>query len=159
MIIPKPVFMKRILIAIDFNPTAEIVASLGYKLAKSLKARVILVHVIADAAYYAMDYSPIMGYQGAYTRGTVAIGREIKKEAKDFLDAAVKHLGDDKIETSILEGETAEAIIEQAEKWRAELIVMGSHTHKGLERLFVPDVAAHVLKNSKIPLLTVPVSA
>lgn len=148
--------MKRILIAIDFNPFAEIVASIGYKLAKALKAEVILVHVISDAAYYAIDYSPIMGYKGAYTKGTVAVAREIKKEAAEFLNAAVKHLGDDKIETAILEGETAEAIIEHAEKWKADLIVMGSHTHKGIERLFVPDVAAYVLKHSKIPLLTVP---
>jgi len=150
--------MKRILIAIDFNPTAEIVASFGYELAKSLKAKVILVHVIEDATYYAVDYSPIMGYKGAYTKGAASISREIKKEAKDFLDAAVKHLGDNKIETEVLEGETADAIIEQAEKWKADLIIMGSHTHKGLEKLFVPDVAAHVLKHSKIPLLAVPVA-
>ena len=148
--------MKRILIAIDFNPYAEIVASIGYKLAKALKAKIILVHVISDAAYYAIDYSPIMGYKGAYTKGTVAVVKEIKKEAEEFLKAAVNHLGDDKIETAILDGETADAIIEHAEKWEADLIVMGSHTHKGLERLFVADVAAHVLKHSKIPLLTVP---
>ena len=149
--------MNRILIAIDFNQSAEIVASTGYELAKAMKAKVMLVHVIADAAYYAIDYSPIMGYKGSYTSGTVAVVKEIKKEAKDFLEAAVKHLGDDIIETAVLDGETAEAIIEQAEKWQADLIVMGSHTHKGLERLFVTDVAAHVLKHSKIPLLAIPV--
>jgi nucleotide-binding universal stress UspA family protein len=150
--------MNRILIAIDFNPTAEIVATIGNDLAKALKAKIILVHVITDAAYYAIDYSPIMGYKGAYTRGAVAVVKEIKKEAQGFLDAAVEHLGDKKIETAVLEGETADAIIEHAQKWEADLIVMGSHTHRGLEKLFVPDVAAHVLKHSKIPLLTVPVS-
>lgn len=142
----------------DFNPTAEIVATMGYNLAKTLKAKVILVHVIADAAFYAMDYSPIMGYKGAYTKGTVEIAREIKKESQEFLKAAVEHLGDNKIETAILDGDTDDAIIEHAEKWGADLIIMGSHTHKGLERLFVPDVAANVLKHSKIPLLTIPVS-
>ena len=150
--------MKRILIAIDFNPSAEIVATIGRDLAKALKAKVKLVHVISDAAYYAIDYSPIMGYQGAYTKGTASVVREIKKEAQDFLKAAIEHLGDNKIESAVLEGETADAIIEHAVKWEADLIVMGSHTHKGLERLFVADVAAHVLKHSKIPLLTVPVS-
>ena len=150
--------MKRVLIAIDFNPTAEIVATMGYNLAKALKAKVILVHVIADATYYAIDYSPIMGFKGAYTKGTMEIAREIKREAQDYLKAAVEHLGDPKIETALLDGDTDDEILRYAEKWQADLIVMGSHTHKGLERLFVPDVAAHVLKHSKIPMLTIPVS-
>lgn len=81
--------------------------------------------------------------------GRLWAGKEIKKEAEEFLNAAVKHPGDDKIETAVLDGETADAIIEQAEKWKADLIVMGSHTHKEIERLFVPDVAAHVFKAFK----------
>jgi len=150
--------MKKVLIAIDYDPSSQVVAETGHAVAKAMNAEILLVHVISDITYYTIPYSPIMGYKGAYTRGTVAVVKEIKKEAQGFLDAAVEHLGDKKIETAVLEGETADAIIEHAQKWEADLIVMGSHTHRGLEKLFVPDVAAHVLKHSKIPLLTVPVS-
>jgi nucleotide-binding universal stress UspA family protein len=120
-------------------------------------AEVTIVHVITDAAYYAIDYSPIMGYQGGYTAGTVELIEDIKKEAELYLAASVKHLGDPQIKTVVLEGDTIDSIITFSQNWPADLIVMGSHSHRGLERLFVSDVATHVLKQSKIPLLIIPV--
>ena len=149
--------MKKILIAVDYNPSAEKVAETGYAMAKSLGAEVTIVHVITDAAYYAIDYSPIMGYQGGYTAGTMELIEDIKKEAELYLAASVKHLGDSQIKTVVLEGDTIDSIITYSQDWPADLIVMGSHSHRGLERLFVSDVATHVLKQSKIPLLIIPV--
>jgi len=124
-----------------------------------MKAEVTLVHVMTDPAYYAMNYSPIMGYRGGYTNGTLAIVNDLKIEAWKFLTAAVKHLGDDKIKPKILTGETADAILEYSQSRKVDLIVMGSHNHKGLERLFVIDVATYIQKHSKIPLLTIPTDA
>jgi nucleotide-binding universal stress UspA family protein len=149
--------MKKILIAVDYNPSAEKVAETGYAMAKSLGAEVTIVHVITDAAYYAIDYSPIMGYQGGYTAGTMELIEDIKKEAELYLAASVKHLGDSQIKTVVLEGDTIDSILTYSQDWPADLIVMGSHSHRGLERLFVSDVATHVLKQSKIPLLIIPV--
>ncbi|MBK7437694.1 MAG: universal stress protein [Saprospiraceae bacterium] len=45
--------MKKILIAIDYNPTAENVAKIGYAVAKAFQAEVVLVHVITDPAFIA----------------------------------------------------------------------------------------------------------
>jgi nucleotide-binding universal stress UspA family protein len=103
-----------------------------------------------------MEYSPIMGYQGGYTAGTIAVAEDIKKEAEDFLAATVKHLGDNSIQTKVLEGETTDEILTYSKEWNADLIVIGSHRHKGLERLLVTDVAVYLLKHSKIPLFTIP---
>jgi nucleotide-binding universal stress UspA family protein len=148
--------MKKILIAIDYTPAAEKVAEAGYALAKATQAEVTIVHVITEAAYYAMDYSPIMGYTGGYTTGAAEVADDIKKEAGNFLAAAVKHLGDNSISTMVLEGETAEAIIQYSTAWNADLIVLGSHSHHGLDKLFGTDAANYILKHSKIPLLAIP---
>ncbi len=148
--------MKRILIAIDYNPNAERVAEMGYAVAKAMQAEVSIIHVITEPAFYALDYSPIMGYQGSYTNDNIALVEDIKKQAADFLDASVKHLGDANIKTRVLEGETAETILSYCKEWEADLIVMGSHSHRGLDRLLVSDIAADILKHSKIPLLAIP---
>jgi nucleotide-binding universal stress UspA family protein len=148
--------MKKILIAIDYTPSAEKVAETGYALAKALKAEVAIVHVITEPAFYAMDYSPIMGYTGGYTTGTVEILDDITKEAENFLAASVKHLSDNNITTMVLQGETADAIIKCSIDWKADLIVLGSHSHQGLDRLFSTHVANYILKHSKVPLLAIP---
>lgn len=149
--------MKKILISIDYNPSAEKVAEAGYALAKAMKAEVTLAHVMAEPAYYAADYSPIMGYQGGYTNGILDVVDNIKKEATEFLSAAAKHLGDPAIKTKALSGDNIEdAILKYAESRKMDLIVIGSHRHHGLERLLIPDVAVQIVKHSKVPLFIIP---
>lgn len=58
--------MKKICIALDYNPSSEKVAQTGYTYAKALGAETTLVHVIENAVYYAMDYSPFMGYDSPF---------------------------------------------------------------------------------------------
>ena len=97
-----------------------------------MHAEVTLVHVVTDPVYYAAEYSPIMSYQGAYTEGTVAVFNDIKKEVWKFLAAVAKHLGDEKIKINVLDGEIEDAIIEYSKSSKPDLIVIGSHRHKGL---------------------------
>ena len=155
----KTTTMKKILIAVDYNPTAQLVAETGYNLAKAMGAEVVLVHVFAEPSYYAIDYSPIMGFSGIYTDGTVAIVEDIKAQATEYLQKAVLHLGDDNIKTKLLEGEVTDAILEYNKEYGADLIVMGSHRHKGLESLFVTDEAVHMVKHATTALLIIPTVA
>jgi nucleotide-binding universal stress UspA family protein len=148
--------MKKILVALDYNPSAEKVAEMGNLLAKAIKADLILVHVIREPEYYSPDYSPLMGFQGSYTTDVMGPIENIKKEAANFLAAIAQHLGGHAIKTKILEGEITEAILEYSKSCNANFIVMGTHRHKGIDRLLIPDVAAHILKHSRIPLLTIP---
>lgn len=148
--------MKKILIALDYDPSAEKVAEAGYAIAKAMNAEVAIVHVITESSYYNVQQLPFMGFYHGYNTGLSAIARDIKKEAELFLAASIMHLGDSNITTKALEGETAASILKYSENWNADLIVMGSHRHHGLDRLLITNVARHVLTQSKIPLLTVP---
>ncbi|MDD4972295.1 MAG: universal stress protein, partial [Paludibacter sp.] len=59
----KTLKMKKVLIALDFDPTAQKVAEVGFSLAKSLGAEIVLLHVIVDPIYYSsIESFPIIGY-------------------------------------------------------------------------------------------------
>jgi nucleotide-binding universal stress UspA family protein len=53
-----------------------------------------------------------------------------------------------KVTTSLVEADPRQAIIDQAEKWKADLIVVGSHGRKGLDRLLIGSVAEHVARHA-----------
>jgi nucleotide-binding universal stress UspA family protein len=72
------------------------------------------------------------------------------------LAATVNHLGDPSIKTKALSGDVEDAILKYCKSRKIDLIVMGSHSHKGLGRLFVADVAAHMVKHSNIPMFIIP---
>lgn len=148
--------MKKVLIAIDYNPCAQKIVETGYDYAKAMNAQICIVHAIADVAYYAMEYSPIMGFEGFGSDCSFKNMGEQESEAKRFLQAVVKHLGDDNIEIKVLDGITSEAILAYAKEWDADLLVMGNQSHNSFEKLIMGDVVAKVLKHSKTPLLIVP---
>jgi nucleotide-binding universal stress UspA family protein len=55
----------------------------------------------------------------------------------------------------VASGYPAEMILEYAREHKADLIVMGTHGRKGVERIIFGSVAEHVVKNSIIPVMTV----
>ena len=154
--------MKKVLIALDYEPSAEMIAETGYKIATALNAEIILLHVIAEPAYYSsMEYSPIMGFSGfmdSFDAGlTDTLKDNIKTMALEFLEKSKKHLGNESIKTLIAEGSFAKSIVEAAENEQADMIVMGSHSRRGLDKLLMENVAEKVLHLSKVPVLVIPI--
>ena len=149
--------MKKVLIAIDYNPNSEIVVNMGYELAQLMDAEVCLIHVLADVGFYGMQYEPFMGYDGYVFPVDYDIQEEYVNVAQEYLEKAKSHLDGANITTHLAEGETAKSLMEYAEKWGADLIVMGTHSHSTLEKLFLGTVASSVLERTKIPVYMVPI--
>ena len=151
--------MKKVLIALDYNSTAQKIAEEGHALAKSMNAQTTLLHVISDAAYYSSDiYSPLMGFD-SFTDlkfiGTTSV-EELKEAALDYLDKSKQHLHDTAIQTVVKEGDFGEQILATAAEMNADIIVMGTHSRRGLEKILVGSVAEKVLRHSTIPLFIIP---
>src|SRR5690606_39177602 len=99
-----------------------------------------------------------MGYDG-YDTGVIDIEmmNEMQKVTHEYLKSAANHLNDPAVITHLAEGDAATAILEYADKWNADLIVMGTHSHSALEKLLMGTVASKVLEKTKIPVYMVPV--
>ena len=55
----------------------------------------------------------------------------------------------------VVVGYAAEEIITIAEKEGADMIIMGTHGRKGIDRILFGSVAEKVVKNSPVPVLTI----
>lgn len=151
--------MKKVLIALDYHPTAEIVAEKGYMLAKATGAEVVLLHVLADAVFYSSTiYDPIMGFGGYADLGIMPmdITDNLKKTSHIFLNKTKNYLVDEKIQTMVAEGDTADIIIEVAKDLNADVIVMGSHSQKWLDHLLIGSVTEKVLRKTNTALYIIP---
>lgn len=149
--------MKKVLITIDYNPNSEKVVKKGYEMAQLMGAEVCLLHVLADVRFYGMQFEPFMGYEGYAFPVDYDIQNEFVKVAQDYLEKTKAHLNGDNITTHLTEGDTAKKVLEYAEEWKADLIVMGTHSHGALEKFFLGTVASSVLERTKIPVYMVPV--
>ena len=148
--------MKKICIALDTSPSAEKIAKLGYEYATAVNAEVVLVHAVYDAAIYATDYEPFMGYNGFFIDSSIKIVEDLHKEVEKFLKTTAKFVGEPDLEVKVLEGDTHEAILGFAKEWGADLLVIGTHSHSKVEDLLLGNIAVKIVKHSPIPLLVVP---
>ena len=150
--------MKKILIALDYHPAAQKVAEEGYKLCEAMNAEATLLHVISDPSYYASTiYDPIMGFGGYMNIDMMEPGFlvELKKVSMVFLENTKAHLGNDDIKTIVKEGDFAECILEAAKEISADIIVMGSHSRKWLEKIVMGSTTEKVLHHTTIPLFII----
>jgi nucleotide-binding universal stress UspA family protein len=151
--------MNKVLIALDYDPTAQKVAEIGFSMAKAMNAEVTLLHVISDPVYYSSpEYSPIMGFTGYIE--TLALESDdndrLKKASQYFLDKIKHHLGDGTIQTLVKDGDFAEAILKAAKGLHADIIVLGSHSRKWLENIVMGSVTEKVLEQTSLPLFIIP---
>jgi len=150
----------KILIAVDYDPSAKKVAEKGFEYAKSMIADVVLLHVISDTVYYASpEYSPLTGFTGYENIVNLPLESEdgLRKRAQHFLDQFKLHFGDERTETLITEGEYASEILKAAIAKHTDMIIIGSHSHNWLETILLGSVSSQVVRDSTIPLLIIPV--
>ena len=71
-------------------------------------------------------------------------------QARELVDRAAKMLSSAgfKVTTSVATGDARSIILEDAAQWHADLVVLGSHGHKGLERFFLGSVSEAVARHA-----------
>ncbi|MGC9141647.1 MAG: universal stress protein [Caldimicrobium sp.] len=140
---------ERLLVPIDFSEVAPVLANWVKNFAKKLKAKIYVLYVLEDLSAYEGIYVDLktLGeleetlYEGA------------KKSMEDFMKT---HFSDyPEVEPIIERGEVVETIIEVAKEKGVDLIVIGTHGRKGLDKILFGSVAEGVVKNSPIPVITI----
>ncbi len=140
--------ISKILCAVDFSQHSEEVAAYAATFAKTFGARIIVVYAAPDLAQYDNLHVSPTTLEG--TLEELFIGAEKSMEA--FVPAAFKDM---QVQGIVVSGDPAEEIIEIANSSDADMIIMGTHGRKGIERILLGSVAERVVKSSSIPVLTI----
>lgn len=147
----------QVLIALDYDPTAQIVAESGFAMAKAMNAEVVLLHVIAEPVYYSsLLYSPIMGYIGNMDQIQMDNNDDLRKALLNYLEKMKQLLGDESTKIVFKEGDSADSIVKTANELHTDIIVMGSHSQKWLDKILMGSVTSKVLQLSTVPLFIIP---
>ena len=142
---------RRILVPVDGSPTSNTGLDEALKLVRSNRARIRLLHIIDDTLAFS---SPDGG-------GVNYVLDALRKSGREALERAASRVRRAKLEPEValvenFVGRVAEAIVDQARRWRADLIVMGTHGRRGFNRLLIGSSAELVVRSSTIPVLLVP---
>lgn len=81
----------------------------------------------------------------------------MEKEAQERIQKLAKNpvFEGVKINTSVLRGEPVDEILRFAETQPMDMIIMGTHGRRGMDRFFFGSVAEKVVRTSSVPVLTI----
>jgi nucleotide-binding universal stress UspA family protein len=141
---------KTLLVPIDFSDGSLRALDYGAALARQLRAKLILLHVVAPAIY-GENYLQNSGALDEANRNIIASAWEQLNKVKH---RALTH----GLETEMLVrmGRAQSDIADTANAIGADLIVMGTHGIGGLKQVMLGGTAERVLWHSPCPVLTVP---
>lgn len=135
----------RVLIATDFSPHAEDAVKIVKRLALPSGSTVRLLHAIEPFADVA-TLNP-----AAITALTDAAVAQIEREL-DSAAVTLRAPGRD-VETVTVLGRVADAIVEEAESSKADLIVVGSRGRHALKSALLGSVSAEVVDRAPCPVI------
>lgn len=139
----------RILVPTDFSEGAEVALQWAKTLSDAFRAEVTLLHVL-DLTIGAAAGLP------SHVAMVPAVGDlldRIRLEAQHEMGQLSERMPGAR--TLIREGTPRSTILDVAEETGADVIVMGTHGRTGLTHVFFGSVAEHVVRHSRVPVLTV----
>lgn len=141
---------QRILIPVDGSPTSDRALQEALTLAQQQNAQLQLLHVIEEIHF--VDIESSINY-AELQEAMRSSGNKILTQAQ----TAVQQAGMT-AETKLLEASgkrVASVIVAEAERWPADLIVIGTHGRTGFSRLLFGSVAEGVVRTAPVPVLLI----
>jgi len=142
---------KRILVPVDGSATANRGLKEALRLAKAHRARLCLLHVVEE--FFIAQAGEAVVYAEEMFDALRANGRKILTRA----EAAARNRGVPArpVLVESIAQPVAEVIVRQARRWKADLIVLGTHGRRGLRRVVLGSDAEHVVRLTPVPVLLV----
>ncbi|HWI81187.1 universal stress protein [Ramlibacter sp.] len=143
---------QRIIVPIDGSDTSTQALASAIGLAKESGGRVRLVHVVEELAY-------LTGYDqfGGYAGDLLKIMRETGAKILDngLATAAAAGVAADQVLYDNLGERLPEVVAEEARRWNADLIVVGTHGRRGVGRMLLGSGAEQIVRTAPVPVLVI----
>jgi len=142
---------KRILVPLDGSDTSLRGLDEAVRLALSVGATLRLVHVVNKfkrTTGYASPSSYMELLPGIKEAGELLLQQGRERAERDGVEVQTMLL-------SSLTGQVSEMVAEDARAWRADLIVIGTHGRKGVERILWGSDAEQMMRVAPVPVMLV----
>ncbi len=143
-------YARRLLIAVDLARTNDAFLATVADLIRNLPAEATLLHVCNIAEYVGVQGETGMAFDQYLDGIRARLQTVVARLLPEGMPVRVEVLPGDAI---------ADTILQAAQEWNVDMIVVGTHGRRGLSRLVLGSVAEAVLRRSTVPVVVVPTAA
>jgi nucleotide-binding universal stress UspA family protein len=141
---------KHLLVPVDGSSTSRQSIEKAIAIAEAFKSKVTVIYVIDPYAFTGVGTDFSYGQAEYLSAATTEANAAIEAAKVAFQEHGIS------VTASIVEGHAIyRGILETAESVNADLLIMGSHGRRGLEKLVLGSVTSQVLSHAHLPVLVV----
>ncbi len=139
----------KILFPIDFAESYDTLLPWVSTFVDKFDATLYVLFVAQDLSSFSTFYVPHGNIESFQEQAVAAANKKMATVVKEHFQRFPK------LESLVLTGDPAAQILELAKKEKIDLVIMGAHGRKGLERVFFGSVADEVVTSAPCPVLTI----
>lgn len=145
---------RRILVAVDGSPTSCLALDL-LRIWPIFRGATIRVVSVAQAPYpWWSSVADTGGIDARYYRDSIALAERAAHEVA--LEAATELRGAGlAADDQVVDGDPGHEIVLLAERWAADLVIVGAHAYTAIHKLLIGSVARHVVHHAPASVLVV----
>ncbi|WP_435066389.1 universal stress protein [Halobaculum sp. EA56] len=135
----------RILVPTDGSPAADAAVEHAVTLADRFDATLHALYVVDSTAYSALE------------AGTDVVADALEEEGREAVSRIAQAADDEELPVieAVVSGTAYRSILEYADEEGIDMIVMGTHGRRGLDRYLLGSVTERVVRSADQPVLTV----
>jgi len=145
--------IKTVITPIDFSDNAGLVVESAAYMAQTFGATLHVIFIVQNFEDYSGFFVPQMNVPNI--EHELFVGAEEQMESFCKEHSAYLEKAGVQVLSKVLVGDVAEKIVDYAAEEGGDMIVMGTHGYKGLERVMFGSVADKVVKSAPCPVMTI----
>lgn len=119
---------RSILCLVATNDDSRKLVQHAQKLAESFGAELRLLHVV--------EYVPLTGTEDAMLTAPIAMGEELEKQARGFMQELAQQFAIEAEHTAVVSGDLSAELDSAIQNHKIDLVVIGNHCRKGFAAFF-----------------------
>jgi nucleotide-binding universal stress UspA family protein len=140
---------KNILFPVDLSESSEKIAPYVQAVAEKFESKIHLLFVARVLDYFASIYVPAP----SITTMEKDIIEGAEKRIDEFVDQHFRDYSGTK--ATVVSGDATEQIINYIQSEGIDLVIMGTHGRKGLDKVIFGSVAERIVKTAPVPVMVV----
>jgi nucleotide-binding universal stress UspA family protein len=153
--------VMKILLAIDGSECSKSAIESLINQYQPAQTEVLVVHAVESAKLTPVPYS--YGVGPVFVQDYAVLARQWREEGREIVSQACQRLqaAGFTTNTQMEEGDARDVILDWAEKWHPDLILLGSHGKRGLDRLLLGSVSEAIARHAhcSVEIVRAPASA
>ena len=145
---------RRIMVSVDGSATSNKALVAATEMASYPGGRAVLrlIHVLDEMAYFT-GFDPYGGQSGELIKIMRETGEKILRDALAIVQAA--GIDADTVLIDKFGERLGETVAAEAQGWKADLIVVGTHGRRRVGRMFLGSGAEQIIRLAPVPVLVI----